>query len=504
MKTECSEKTGENQERNRLGEYEFRALDRRKVVGKFDGGMITSDGGGLLLREVDDRLGIVCRFAECFTDHRDQDLIEHSVEELLSQRVYGLALGYDDLCDHDTLRHDHLLATLVGKKDPMGLDRREKLDRGKPLAGKSTLNRLELTKEKVDPANRYQKIVADHDKIERFFVEQFLASRQAIDGAAPERIVLDLDATDDPLHGDQMGKFFHGYYGCYCYLPLYVFCGDDLLCAQLRPSNIDAAAGALDEIKRIVAQIRERWPKVKIVLRADSGFCREEIMAWCEEDEQEGVYYLFGLAKNSRLGEILSDELSEAKAMYEESGHASRVFKDFRYKTLKSWSRDRRVVGKAEHLAKGANPRFVVTSITSEDIDARTLYEKEYCARGEMENRIKEQQLDMFADRTSSHWMRSNQLRLWLSSVAYTLVSALRTLGLRGTEMARAQCGTIRQRLLKIGAQVKVSVRRVLVSFASACPYQKLFERVWRNLRKFRPRVTRNLQPTPVFVPQRR
>jgi len=493
MKTECIKR-----------DYEFKALNRRKVVGKFDGGMIATDGGGLLLREVEDRFGIIGRFAECFTDHRNPDLIEHTVEQLLAQRIYGLALGYEDLCDHDKLRHDQLLATLVGKKDPTGQDRQQGRDSGKALAGKSTLNRLELTGEKVDPKNRYRKIVADQESLERFFVEAFLGLREATGGgAAPKRIVLDLDATDDPLHGDQMGKFFHGYYKHYCYLPLYIFCGDDLLCARLRPSNIDAAAGALEDVKRIVAQIRERWPEVRIVLRGDSGFCREEIMAWCEEDEQEGVEYLFGLAKNSRLKEILAGALAQAKAMHEETGHASRVFKDFRYKTLKSWSSERRVVGKAEHLSKGANPRFVVTSISSGEIDARTLYEKEYCARGEMENRIKEQQLDLFADRTSTHWMRSNQLRLWLSSVAYVLVNALRTFGLIGTDMSRAQCGTIRERLLKIGAQVKVSVRRVLVSLASGCPFQEIFEQVWENLRRFRPDHWRCFRSAPLSVPQR-
>jgi len=503
MKTECIEKPSEVQGDNRVRECEFQALDRRKVVGKFDGGMITSDGGALLLREAEERFAIIGRFAGCFTDHRDEDLIEHTVEELVAQRVYGLALGYEDLCDHDKLRHDHLLATLVGKKDPTGGDRVQERDRGKALAGKSTLNRLELTGEKVDRANRYQKIVADHDKMERFFVEVFMGIQEATRGEAPERIVLDLDATDDRLHGDQMGRFFHGYYGHYCYLPLYVFCGDDLLCARLRPSNIDAASGALDELKRIIAQIRERWPEVRIIIRGDSGFCREEIMAWCEEEEQEGVDYVLGLAKNSRLSEILAEELAQAKAMFEQTGHACRVFKDFRYETLKSWSGERRVVGKAEHLSKGANPRFVVTSLASDAIDARTLYEKQYCARGEMENRIKEQQLDMFADRTSTHWMRSNQLRLWLSSVAYTLVNALRTVGLRGTEMARAQCGTIRERLLKIGAQVKVSVRRVLVSFASGCPFQEIFEKVWENLRRFRRDLWQSARPAPLFVPQR-
>jgi hypothetical protein len=450
------------------------------VVGGFDGGALTSDGGAMLLREVEARAGVVRRLAGCFTDHRDADLIEHTVEELVGQRVYGLALGYEDLNDHDRLRQDPLLAVLAGKSDPTGSDRVRERDRGKALAGKSTLNRLELTGAAVDPGNRYRKIVADQRAIERSFVDLFLD----LHDKAPERIVLDLDATDDPVHGEQTGRFFHGYYGCYCFLPLYIFCGDHLLCARLRSSNIDACAGSVEELTWIVARIRERWPKVRIVVRGDNGFCREEIMAWCEAN---GVDFLLGLAKNARLKAILADSLAEARSCFEASGEASRVFKDFVYRTLDSWTRERRVVGKAEHLAKGANPRFVVTSIGAEEMDARTLYEREYCARGEMENRIKEQQLDLFADRTSTHEMRSNQLRLWFSSAAYSLVNALRYLGLRGTPMERAQCGTIRTKILKIGAQVKVSVRRVLVSFSSGWPWRELFAAILRNIRAARP-----------------
>jgi len=483
MKTEC-----------RAQGLEFQGLNSRAVAGNFDGGAISSDGGGLLLREVEKRLRVIERFAACFTDHRDPDLIEHTVGELAAQRVYALALGYEDLNDHDLLRNDPLLATLAGKADPTGASRVRERDRGKALAGKSTLNRLELTGEAVDPKNRYRKIVADMGAIERFFVDVFLSLHKK----APKRIVLDLDATDDRIHGGQAGRFFHGYYGDYCFLPLYIFCGDDLLCAKLRPSNIDASAGSVEELTRIAGRIRERWPKVKIVIRGDSGFCREEIMAWCEAN---AVDFVLGLAKNPRLKEILAAELDEARRLHEESGNASRVFKDFLYRTRESWSRERRVVGKAEHLEKGSNPRFVVTSIAPEEMDARTLYEREYCARGEMENRIKEQQLDLFADRTSAHEMRSNQLRLWFSSVAYTLVNALRRFGLRGTDMERAQCGTIREKLFKIGAQVKVSVRRVLISFSSAWPWREIFVAVLRNLQKIRINLIAPSLPPP-RVPQ--
>jgi hypothetical protein len=318
--------------------------------------------------------------------------------------------------------------------------------------------------------------VAKGEEIERLFVDVFLQMHHE----APQRIVLDLDATDDPVHGEQEGRFFHGYYMNYCYLPLYIFCGDHLLCAQLRSSNIDASAGAVEELERILSKIREQWPGVEIVIRGDSGFCREGIMSWCESN---GVDYILGLARNERLVDILKEELDQVRLAYEESGRSSRMFKDFEYRTLKSWSRSRRVIGKAEHLSKGSNPRFVVTSISAEEMDGRTIYEHEYCARGEMENRIKEQQLDLFSGRTSTSWMRSNQLRLWFSSVAYVVMNALRVFGLKGTKMARAQCHTIREKLFKIGACVKVSVRRVLVSLSSGYPYQALFATVFRNLR---------------------
>jgi len=467
MSTECS-----------VREFAFQGLGSRAVTARFDGGAITSDAGGLLLREVEAKTGILRRFAACFTDHRDPERVEHSLAELIAQRVYALALGYEDLNDHDNLRHDPLLAVLVGKADPTGQDRRRSGDRGKSLAGKSTLNRLELTPVGADGKSRYKKIVARHHDIGSFFVETFLALHRA----PRKEIVLDLDATDDPIHGHQLGRFYHGYYDSYCYLPLYIFCGEHLLCAKLRPADIDGAAGSLKQLARIVEQIRCQWPEVRIIVRGDSGFCREPLMRWCEENR---VDYVLGLARNARLQRILGKELHEAKLQFAATGRPSRVFKDFAYRTQKSWSRARRVVGKAEHLAKGSNPRFVVTTLSAEELDSRTLYEDVYCARGEMENRIKEQQMCLFADRTSCATMRANQLRLWLSSAAYTLVAALRHFGLQGTEMAQARCDTIRLKLLKLGALVRTTVRRVWISFSESCPYQRVFAQVYENLKEW-------------------
>jgi hypothetical protein len=457
--------------------FEFHPLFSREVVARFDGGQITSDAGGLLLREVARRTGIVAGFAACFTDHRSADRIEHSVAELVAQRVYGLALGYEDLNDHDHLRADSILAVLAGKPDPEGHDRRMERDQGKPLAGKSTLNRLELTKANVDQQERYCKIGMDTDAIDRLLVDIFLEAH----ATPPEEIVLDLDATDNPLYGHQEGRFFHGYYGHYCYLPLYIFCGEHLLCARLRSSNIDASAGSLDEVKRIVKQIRESWPEVRIILRADSGFCRDEIMKWCEEAGNK-VDYIFGLARNQRLRKLIDAEMVQAAAEHGKTNEAARVFTEFVYQTLDSWNCARRVIAKAEHLEKGENPRFIVTSLSAERIAAQPLYEDLYCARGEMENRIKEQ-FSLFSDRTSTAFLRSNQLRLYFSSIAYLLMHGLRRLGLQGTEMAKAQCGTIRLKLLKIGAQIRVSVRKVWVALASSYPYRALFASIYKQLR---------------------
>lgn len=451
----------------------FQGVGRRTVVAAFDGGTLTSDGGLLLLSEVERRRGIVRHFAACFRDQRNPAYVEHRLEELVGQRVFGLALAYEDLNDHDELRTDPLLATVVGKVDPTGKDRRQEQDRGKPLAGKSTLNRLEWGAIKQD---RYRKISVDSKAVDRFLVDTFLSAYESV----PSQIILDLDATDDPLHGEQEGRFFHGYYKGYCYLPLYIFCGPHLLCALLRSSDRDASAGAVTEVERIVGQIRSRWPQVQIILRADSGFAREELMAWCE---QHAVDFVFGLARNARLQRALGGELDQAREQFEQSGQATRIFRDFIYRTRKSWSCQRRVIGKAEHLAKGANPRFIVTSLTAESWSAAALYEQLYCARGEMENRIKEQQLCLFADRTSSHNLASNQLRLWFSSVAYILLNELRRLGLQGTELARARCDTIRTKLLKIGAQIRVTVRRVWVHLASSYPYVTLWAQIVGNLR---------------------
>lgn len=457
----------------------FQAHGTREVTAAFDGGWVTSDGGGLLLREVDRRFGLVGAFAACFTDHRAPDAIEFSVLELLRQRVMGLALGYEDLNDHERLRHDPLLALLAGRKDVTGQDRRDEQDRGKPLAGKSTLNRLELTPAGADADSRYKKIVAHIEGLQDALVDVFL--RLKAKQEVPTELVIDFDATDDPIHGDQLGKFFHGYYKSYCFLPLYAFCGDWPLAAILRPSNIDACAGTVDQLRRIVPKLRAAWPDARIVIRGDSGFCRESIMRWCEEN---GVDYLFGLAKNKRLIRAIGKELHEAKEQFEQTGEAARVFKDFTYRTRKSWSKERRVVGKAEHLKKGANPRFVVTSLSTKHAAAAPLYEQCYCQRGDMENRIKEQQLMLFADRTSTHNMRSNQLRLLFSTMAYLLHLGLREFGLAGTEMATAQAATIRTKLLKIGGRLRISVRRVWLSLSESYPYQALFARILLNLQR--------------------
>jgi Transposase DDE domain group 1 len=438
--------------------FGFAAVEGRQVVAGFDGGTITSDAGALLLGATDRAVRLIERFAACFLDRREPDLIEHNVRTLVTQRVIGMALGYEDLSDHDELRHDPVLAVLAGKLAARRSD-------CAALAGKSTLNRLELSQ--AEPT-RYHKISHDAAAIEGLFVELFLDAHRR----APEQIILDLDATDDPIHGHQEGRFFHGYYDCFCYLPLYVFCGRHLLAAKLRRSNIDASAGAVEEIARIVTQIRHRWPRVRILLRGDSGFAREALMAWCEANR---VDYLFGLARNDRLVEAIRTELAEAAVESTMTGKPARRFRDFSWSTLDSWSRERRVIGKAEWTGGEANPRFVVTSLNATEVGARHLYAVVYCARGEMENRIKECQLDLFADRTSAATMRANQLRLWFASMAYVLLCALRRIGLAHTQFAQATCGTIRLRLLKIGALVRVSVRRVKIAMASAHPWQYEF-----------------------------
>jgi hypothetical protein len=463
---------------------DFPMLGSREVLAEFDGGDITSDGGALLLRKTEQLTSIIHQFAQCFTDHRNPDLIEHPLKDLIAQRIYALALGYEDLNDHDDLRCDPLLATVVGKLDPTGKDRPRLRDRGKALAGKSTLNRLELTPVGADQNSRYKKITCNIREAERLLVTLFLqAHRQP-----PAEIVLDLDATDDPIHGNQLGRFFHGYYKNYCYLPLYIFCGDHLLCARLRPSDIDGSAGSVKQLQRIIAQIRQAWPEVKITIRADSGFCREPIMAWCESNR---VDYVLGLAQNKRLLAMITAEQNQARDEFNQIKKASRVFADLSYRTLDTWTCERRVVAKAEQLEKGANPRFVVTSLAIESRDATSLYETDYCGRGEAENRIKEQQLHLFADRTSVGTMRGNQIRLFCSSIAYVLMNALRRLGLSGTELAKAQCQTIRLKLLKIGALVRVTMRKVWVKFSSGCPYAGVFRQAHANLRRLSPLILR-------------
>jgi hypothetical protein len=443
--------------------FDLQAHFSREVVARFDGGAMTSDAGAVLLRETDRRLNLLPRLAACFEDHRQPWLVSHTVPEMVAQRVYGLALGYEDLGDHDQLREDPLLSVLSGKAR-VGAE---------PLAGKSTLNRLELGGE---TPSRYKKIRYRPEALDDLLIQVFLEAH----AEAPQQIVLDLDTTDLPLEGHQEGRFFHGYYDCYCYLPLYIFAGEHLLCARLRTADQDAAAGSTGEVERIVGRIRAAWPEVRIIVRADSGFCREELLKWCEDN---GVCYAIGFPRNQRLRRMIEPQIEQAAQIHQETGKVARVFTEFPYQTTTgSWSRPRRVVAKAEQLDGKENPRFVVTSLGAEEWPAQGLYEEFYCARGEMENRIKEQ-LSLFAYRVSAETMRANQLRVYFAAMAYVLVHGLRRLGLQGTELERAQATTIRLRLLKIGAQIRISVRRVWLSMASSYPLQALFGEVYRNLR---------------------
>jgi len=440
-------------------QIEFEGFDGRKVVAAFDGGAITSDAGALLLRHTDKAIGLFERVAACFIDNRSPVCTVHSVRTLVAQRISAITLGYEDVDDHDMLRHDPVLTLLSESLTPKRSD-------CAPLAGKSTLNRLEHAP--TGAPTKYHRIGHDKDAVDRLFVDLFLEAHDK----PPREIVLDLDATDDPLHGDQEGRFFHGYYKCYCYLPLYIFCGRHLLSAKLRRSNIDASKGSEEEVDRIVKQIRKTWPNVRVILRADSGFARNGLMDWCETNK---IDYIFGLARNKRLEKKIASALEEACLACRESGKPARVFRDFMWSTKDSWSRRRRVIGKAEWTLKGSNPRFIVTSLKPKDGKARDLYEDTYCARGDMENRIKECQLDLYADRTSAHTMQANQLRLWFASFAYVLICALRRIGLAHTTLANATCGTIRLKLLKIGAQIRISVRRIKIAMASACPHAQEF-----------------------------
>jgi hypothetical protein len=448
--TECNQRS-----------FQFEGHFSRQVTARFDGGQQTSDAGGLLLRETDRRLNLLKRFAACFLDGRSAGRIDHPIEEMVAQRVYGIALGYEDLNDHEQLRQDPLLAVMAGRAET-----------DSALAGKSTLNRLELSTKKAD---RYKKILCDTESVDRLLVDVFLEAHRR----APRQIVLDLDATDFPIHGRQEGRFFHGFYDHYCYLPLYIFCGSHLLGARLRQSNSDGSAGALEEVQRIVGQIRKSWPKVQIILRADSGFCRDGLMSWCESHH---VDFIFGLARNSRLETILAPQLHQAAAQFTKTQKRARIFTEFQYETIDSWNCQRRVIGKAEHTEGKSNPRFVVTSLNAEMWPPQKLYEDLYCARGDMENRIKEQ-LSLFADRVSAETMQANQLRIYFSAMAYLLVDGLRRLALTGTDMARAQVWTIRLHLLKIGAQLRMTVRRIWISMATSYPRQQLFQHAWAALR---------------------
>jgi hypothetical protein len=451
--TEC------NQDR-----FEFASTSgTRQIVAEFNGGTITSDAGSLLLKETDAKMNLLTRFAECFSDRRSPLLIEHTMEQMLRQRVYGLALGYEDLNDHDRLRLDPLLAVMAGKAEP-GTDL---------LAGKSTLNRMELG---TGTPSRYKKITFWRDSVDELLVNIFLEAHPV----APGQIVLDIDTTDLALHGNQEEKFYHGYYKHHCYLPLYIFCGDHVLCSRLRPSSIGPAVGSRQEVQRIVQQIRQRWPEVVIILRGDSGFCADDLLTWCEENR---VDYVVGVARNQRLEKLIDSELAEARQQFEATQQPARIFVEFDHKTLKgAWNKDRRVVAKAEHINGKSNPRFVVTSLDAERWEKQRLYEELYCGRGDMENRIKEQFV-LFADRVSVSTMRGNQLRIYLSVIAYTLMNGLRRLGLQATTMATAQVGTIRLKLLKIGALIQVTVRKVWVRMASSYPYQALFSQVLQQLR---------------------
>jgi hypothetical protein len=455
----------------------FQDLGRRKVVADFTGGTLSSDGGVLLLREVDAHLRLTQGLAECFEDARRQVFVDHLLPELLAQRIYGLALGYEDINDHEQLRLDPLLATACGKRDPLGGDRFNPAFRGIALAGASTLNRLELSNNR---SSRCHKLPHDPAKVEACLLQ--MGVRCLPKHAA--QVVVDLDAMGHRLHGTQEGRHFSAYYGDYCYLPLYAFVGDFPLWAQLRTSDKDGAQGVVEALKKIIAAIRQRCRKARIIVRGDSGFCRQEIMAWCES-QQPLVYYCLGLAKNSVLIERLGPAMAEARARRCLSAAPSvRVFREFEYQTQSTWSRSRRVIGKAEAMAEGDNPRFIVSNLPAggfkgdkdrQRFSPARLYEELYCARGDMENKLKQQVLDLQADRMSTHHLASNQLRLWLATFGYLLLERLRTQGLAGTELARATAGSVRLRLLKVAARVRVSVRRVYVQLSSAYPLEDLF-----------------------------
>jgi hypothetical protein len=463
----------------------FQELGTKKVVADFSGGTLSSDGGVLLVRQVDLSLGLTRRLAGCFEDARNPIFVEHAVPELLAQRIYTEALGYEDINDHQQLRRDPLLATACGKEDPLGTERR--FHPGAPLAAPATLNRLELSNNKH---TRCHKLPHDPKKIEALLVQM---GARCLPKQASE-IVIDLDAMGHRLHGLQEGRHFNAYYDDYVYLPLYAFVGHIPFWAQLRTAEHGAAHGVVAALQAIIPAIRKRCPVARIIVRGDSGFCVDELMSWCEAN---GVYYCLGLAKNSVLIEKIQSALADARARHCLSGAATRVFSEFEYRTVsRSWSRARRVIAKAEVSVQGDNPRFLATNLPAhgfKDDEDKTrfrpqrLYEELYCARGEMENVLKQQTLDLAADRMSTHHLASNQLRLWFASFAYLLMERVRALGLRGTELATATMGSVRLRLLKVAAQVRVSVRRVYVQLSSAYPMQEIFRLCHRRLMALAP-----------------
>jgi len=437
--TECNRKT-----------LQFSSLSRKKILADFSGGRLTSDGGALLLREANRRIGLIDALAACITDPREPAKIKHDVKTMLAQRIYGIALGYEDGNDHQTLRNDPMMQILA-EAAPNPDD---------PLASPPTLCRFE------NWVNR--KSLA---RMSEVFVDQFIASYHR----APKEIILDFDATEDAVHGQQEGRFFHGYYDCYCFLPLYVFCGDRLLCAYLRPSKIDGAKHARGILKLLVQRIRAVWPSVRIIFRGDSGFCRWKTLKYCDKND---IGYVVGLAKNATLKRRAKPFMEAARQTYDATGEKQRSFHEFEY-GAKTWDRKRRIILKAEHLAKGANARFVVTNL---DRSSAAIYDGLYTQRGDMENRIKEQQLYLFADRTSCSRFVANQFRLLLASAAYVLIEHLRREGLKGTELAKAQVSTIRLKLFKIAARVVVTVRRVVLHLSSGYPYQTLLTRLVQQL----------------------
>jgi Transposase DDE domain group 1 len=430
-----------------VGTIEFARLGRRVVEGRFDGGSMTSDGGVMLLGEVDRKLGLLEAAARCIADPRSPLLIKHGVRDMLRQRVYGLALGWEDLNDHGALRCDVAVQTAVG------VDRE--------VASAPTLCRLEKWADRATAV-----------RLHRLLIEQFIASFKS----APKELVLDFDATDNPLHGQQEQRFFHGYYDSYCYLPLYVFCGQQLLCAYLRPSRIDAAQHCAAILKLLVRRLRQAWPDVRIIFRGDSGFCRQRVINWCE---RSGVHYIIGLARNPRLEAQVEFAQLALQDDYERTGHKQRLIDEFSY-AAQSWPRERRVITRLEWGEQGHNPRFIVTNLQG---DAGALYDDLYCQRGEAENRIKEAQVGLFATRTSCHVFAANQLRMLLAALGYVLIERLRALALQGTALASAQVDTLRIKLLKVAAVITRNTRRIRLYLASSWPSAPIFAHAMRMLR---------------------